>query len=330
LIERLFALQKGASMAAKAQVVSEERLSLLALCTIKGVNWNVLARECQRPGGLARLLVGEVAENSRDGSEAAALLGPALDSLPERRERAQGEIDVAEQSGARLITVLDNAYPSNLRVIPKLPPFLFFRGELHRDDARSVAVVGTRRASAEGIDRAAKLASLLVQEGVTVISGLAKGIDTAAHSAVLDAGGRTIAVVGTGILQVYPRENTKLAERMVDRGAIVSQFWPSAPPTRYSFPMRNEVMSGISQGTAVIEAGKTSGAKMQARLALEQGKRAFLTSSLVTSEEWAKSYIERRGAIEVDSVDDVVKWLRSPEQVEMQSSQRSQLALELV
>jgi DNA processing protein len=326
----MFASQKGGGMATGAQAESQDRLSLLALCTIQGVNWNVLAREAQRPEGLARLLAGNVAEDSRDGRLTAALLVPALDSLAERRDQAQGEIDISAEIGASLVTVLDDAYPSNLRVIPKPPPFLFYRGELNRDDARSVAVVGTRRASAEGVDRAITLASLLAQDGVTVISGLAKGIDTAAHSAVLDCGGRTIAVVGTGILQVYPKENAELAERIVERGAIVSQFWPSASPTRYSFPMRNEVMSGISQGTAVIEASSTSGAKMQARIALEQGKRAFLMSSLVTSEAWAKGYLKKRGAIEVNSVHDVVKWLRSPEQVEMQSSQRSQLALELV
>lgn len=309
--------------------VGKDTLDLLALCTIKGVNWNVLAREAQRPEGLTRLLAGEIGEDSRDGRATAALLADGLETMPERIEQAAGEAEAARGIGAQLVTVLDDGYPSNLRLIAKLPPFLFYRGELRRDDARSVAVVGTRKASAEGIDRASKLATLLIEAGVTVISGLAKGIDTAAHSAVLDVDGRTIAVVGTGILQVYPKENAELAERIIERGAIVSQFWPSAPPARYSFPMRNEVMSGISQGTAVIEASRTSGAKMQARLALEQGKRAFLMSSLVTSEEWAKSYLEKRGAIEVNSVDDVIKWLRSPEQVEMQSSQRSQLALEL-
>jgi DNA processing protein len=314
----------------RTQVTSDDRLHLLALCTIKGANWNVLARGAQRPGGLSRLLSGEIAEDSRDGRATRELLKESLVSLPERVAKAQSEVDMAAGIGARLVTVLDDDYPSNLRVIPKLPPFLFYRGELHRDDARSVAVVGTRNASAKGIDRAVTLATLLVEEGVTVISGLAKGIDTAAHSATLAAGGRTLAVIGTGILHVYPKENTKLADQVAAQGAIVSQFWPSAPPTRYSFPMRNEVMSGISQGTAVIEAGRTSGAKMQARLALEQGKRAFLMSALVTSEDWAKSYLQRPGAIEVSSVDDLVKWLRSPEQVEMQSNQRCQLALELV
>ena len=235
----------------------------------------------------------------------------------------------AANAGAKLVTVLDRErYPSNLRVIPSPPPFLFYRGELERDDARSVAVVGTRRASDEGVRRARKLAEMLAADGVTVISGLAKGIDTAAHSATLDAGGRTIAVIGTGILRTYPRENAKLCEQIAERGAVVSQFWPDAPPTKYSFPMRNAVMSGISQGTAVIEASETSGAKMQARIALEQGKRAFLMSSLVTSETWAQRYLER-GAIEVESVDDVLRWLRTPEQVEQQSTQRDQLSLEL-
>ncbi len=307
-----------------------ERLDLLALCTIRDINWNVLAREAQRPEGMARLLSGKAGEDSRDGRAAAALLADGLDSLQAGRRRAEEEIAAAAARGAQLVTVLDDAYPSNLRLIPKPPPFLFYRGELRRDDARSVAVVGTREASSEGIDRAGKLSSLLVDEGVTVISGLARGIDTAAHSAVLEADGRTIAVIGTGILHTYPKENAELAERIVSRGAIISQFWPSAPPARYRFPMRNEVMSGISQGTVVVEASRTSGAKMQARIAIEQGKRAFLMSSLVTDEDWAKEYLERRGAIEVGSVDDVVRWLRSPEQVEAQSSQRSQLALELV
>lgn len=309
---------------------TEDQRRLLALCTIKGANWNVLAREAQRPEGMARLLNGQVAEDSRDGRATGALLAEGLETLDKRLERVEDEVQAAAEVGAQLVTVLDDAYPSNLRVIPKLPPFLFCSGGLHREDARSVAVVGTRSASSEGLERAALLATRLVEEQVTVISGLAKGIDTAAHTAVVDHDARTIAVIGTGILHTYPKENAELAERILARGAIVSQFWPSAPPTRYSFPMRNEVMSGISQGTAVIEAGRTSGAKMQARLALEQGKRAFLMSSLVSSEGWAQSYVAKRGAIEVDSAEDVVKWLRSPEQVEMQSSQRSQLALELV
>jgi DNA processing protein len=306
-----------------------DRLRLLALCSIEGVSWQVIAREAQAPEGLAHLCAGEMMETSRDGKETQRLLIAALESLDERVERVRSEVARAtDEVGARLVTVLDDDYPANLRVIPAPPPFLFYRGELRRDDARSVAVVGTRDATEEGTRRAGKLAEKLAADGVTVISGLAKGIDTAAHTATLEAGARTIAVIGTGILKTYPKENASLTERIAETGAVVSQFWPTAPPTKYSFPMRNAVMSGISQGTAVIEASSTSGAKMQARIALEQGKRAFLMASLVTRESWAKKYLER-GAIEVSSVDDVLKWLRSPAQVEMQSAQRHQLLFEL-
>jgi DNA processing protein len=324
VIEQMF-VAKGGLVAG-----AEMDLRLLALCSIDGVSWHVIAREALRAGGLARLLAGEVGETSREGEVTRARLQHGLATLDARVERVREMVGAAEEkTGARLVTVLDRAeYPSNLRVIPSPPPFLFYRGQLRRDDARSVAVVGTRQASDEGRRRARQLAEKLAGQGVTVISGLARGIDTEAHTATLGAGGRTIAVVGTGILHTYPAENADLADRIAASGAVVSQFWPDAPPTRASFPMRNAVMSGISQGTAVIEASSTSGAKMQARIALEQGKRSFLMASLVTHEEWARRYLQR-GAIEVHEVDDILHWLRTPEQVEQQSAQRDQLALEL-
>jgi DNA processing protein len=310
-------------------VTEDQNLHLLALCSIGEVNWHVVAREGMRHG-IDRLLEGEVSEASRDGQTTRQRLQGGLADLDAHLDRVRELVERArDQSGARLVTVLDrNEYPSNLRVIPSPPPFLFYRGELRRDDARSVAVVGTREATDAGRLRARHLAERLATDGVTVISGLAKGIDTAAHTATLMTGGRTIAVIGTGILRTYPKENAALADQVAEHGAVVSQFWPDSPPTRYSFPMRNAVMSGISQGTAVIEASATSGAKMQARLALEQGKRAFLMASLVTQEDWAQRYL-RRGAIEVSSVEDVLRWLRTPDQVEQQSSQRDQMTLEL-
>jgi len=310
-------------------MTNDQNLRLLALCSIPEVNWHVVAREALRHG-IDRLLAGEVSEDSRDGQVTRQRLEVGLPGLDGHLERVRELVEhAAERVGARFVTVLDrDEYPSNLRVIPSPPPFLFYRGELRRDDARSVAVVGTREATDAGRSCAQDLAEKLAADGVTVISGLAKGIDTAAHTATLATGGRTIAVVGTGILRTYPTENGDLAEQVAEHGAVVSQFWPDAPPTRYSFPMRNAVMSGISQGTAVIEASATSGAKMQARLALEQGKRVFLMASLVTREEWAQRYLAR-GAIEVSEVDDVLRWLRTTEQVEQQSSQRDQMTLEL-
>jgi DNA processing protein len=307
----------------------EMQTSLLALCALDHVNWHVIAREAQQPLGLERLLQGQLTETSKQARETQKLIAGASGDLAEQRLRAVEEIRRAEDAGAKLVTVLDNDYPANLRVIYNLPPFLFYRGRLERDDARSVAVVGTRDASDDGIDRARRMASLLAEHDVTVLSGLARGIDTAAHEEALAQGGRTIAVLGTGILRCYPKENSELAERIVQSGALVSQFWPSQPPTTYNFPRRNVVTSGMSQGTVVIEASETSGAKMQARLALEHGKRVFLVSRLVTSQPWAQKYVEDRGAIEIRSVEDVLARLRSPTAVEQLSAGRQQLALEL-
>jgi DNA processing protein len=173
------------------------------------------------------------------------------------------------------------------------------------------------------------MARMLVAEGVTVISGLARGIDTAAHRAALDAGGRTIAVLGTGITRCYPAENEALAEQIAGNGALVSQFWPTRSPGRDTFPRRNVVTSGIGQGTVVIEANSTSGAKMQARLALEHGKKLFLVRSLVTDQIWAQNYLTR-GAIEVADVADVVRHLAAPERVQQAGAQRQQLTLTLL
>jgi DNA processing protein len=305
----------------------EIQSNLLALCAIDHVNWHVIAREAQHPGGLERLLRGDLAEKSKEARATQKLLATA--DLDAARRRGAEEIRRAQEVAAKLVTVLDDDYPANLRVIYNLPPFLFYRGRLEREDARSIAVVGTREASDEGIDRARRMAGSLAQNGVTVLSGLARGVDTAAHAETLARGGRTIAVLGTGILGCYPRENADLAERIVESGALVSQFWPAQPPTPYNFPRRNVVTSGMSQGTVVIEASKTSGAKMQARLALEHGKRVFLASRLVTSQQWAQKYVAERGAIEIKSVDDVLTRLRSPAEIEQLSADRQQLALEL-
>lgn len=301
---------------------------LLSLCAVDGASWHLIAREAQRARGLEQLLAGDIVERSQEGRDTARAMRAAIDAgLEAQRERARHEIASARAAGAELVTVLDDAYPANLRVIYNLPPFLFYRGSLERGDTRSIAVVGTRKASADGLDAARRMAGHLVDAGVTVLSGLALGVDTAAHEEALARGGRTIAVLGTGILHCYPKQNTSLAERIAEKGALVSQFWPSQSPARYTFPRRNVVTSGMAQGTVVIEASSTSGAKMQARLALEHGKQVFLISQLVTSQPWARKYVER-GAIEVRTVDDVLSRLRSPEHVEELTAGRRQLVLE--
>ncbi len=311
--------------------VEQERL--LALCAIRvdgrSVDWNLIARQAQLEGSVEGLWSQKLTERSEPAKSAAPLLRAALKDPTPLFERVAAELEAAGSVGARLVTVLDDEYPANLRLIPNLPPFLFYRGELRLDDARSVAVVGTRGASEKGLARADRIVRLLVGEGVTVISGLARGIDTAAHRASLDAGGRTIAVLGTGITKCYPPENKALAEQIAAHGALVSQFWPTRSPGRDTFPRRNVVTSGIGQGTVVVEATSTSGAKMQARLALEHGKKVFLLRSLVTDQTWANNYLTR-GAIEVADVADVVRHLADPERVKQAGVQRQQLTLTLL
>lgn len=183
--------------------------------------------------------------------------------------------------------------------------------------------------TAEGLSRAERMSRLLVDADVTVLSGLALGIDTAAHRACLDAGGRTIAVLGSGIRRVYPAENEALADQIAEHGAVVSQFWPDTHPASYTFPRRNVVTSGMSQGTVVIEAAATSGAKMQARFAIEHGKQVFLLHSLVTEREWARRYLKRPRVHEVSDVADILQLLRSAAEQRNRAMERVQLPLTL-
>ncbi len=306
----------------------QAHVDLITLCRFKGISWYLIAREALRARDLAPLLDGKVAERSTEAAEARRILAASRGALSRARHDAAAIIQAAEARGARLTTVLDEDYPLNLRTIYNLPPFLFYRGRLDADqDARSVAVVGTRQPSPEGVAQAREMARLLAEERVGVLSGLARGIDTAAHEAALEAGGRTVAVMGTGIHVIYPRENAQLAERIVEAGgALVSQFLPNAPPASYSFPRRNVTMSGMGQGTVVIEATSTSGAKLQARLALEHGKKVFLIHALVTAQPWARDYLAR-GAIDVQHVGDILAKLRDPAEIRARAHKAGQLEL---
>jgi DNA processing protein len=156
--------------------------------------------------------------------------------------------------------------------------------------------------------QAAELAEGLAARGVPVISGLATGIDTAAHVAALGVGGRTVAVIGTGLRRAYPKENAELQHRISEEGLVLSQFLPDAPPTKTSFPMRNAVMSGYAVATVVVEAAWRSGARMQARLALEHGRPVFLLDTLL-EHDWARDYASRPGATVVRDVEDVLSRL---------------------
>ena len=308
--------------------ITEEQSRLLAICMVKGVSWYLIAREAQRPNGLERLWSGDIIESSPEATKARALINNSAhrSSITTSNPPFTGRTRGGQRGPTRHCP--GQGIPATLRLIFNLPPFLFVRGELREADLRSVAVVGTRQASEDGLRRARRMSGLLTERQVTVVSGLARGVDTAAHTAALDTGGRTIAVVGTGILRCYPAENRALADRIAENGAVVSQFWPEANGATYTFPRRNVTMSGIAQGTVVIEAASTSGAKMQARLALEHGKRVFLLRSLTEAQPWALEYVKTRGALMVEDVDDVVKSLSSPDRIQAVNESRAQLTLD--
>ncbi|WP_407913829.1 DNA-processing protein DprA [Kitasatospora sp. NE20-6] len=277
------------------------------------MDWSLLARTCESAADIEATLEGNIREQSSTARESLPILRTALAHLPEARDRVVIELEAAELAGARIVTVLDDAYPANLRLVPDRPPFLFYLGDLSDADRRSLAVVGTRGATEDGISRAKRMSKGLVEADVAVYSGLALGIDSAAHVAALNAGGRTVAVLGHGIAsKVYPAANEGLAKQIVrEGGALFSQFWPLSNPARWTFPRRNVVTSGSALGSIVIEASRTSGAKMQARIAYEHGKRVFLLRSLVAQEPWAAKMVSAGRAVMVATLDDVLGQLDS-------------------
>jgi DNA processing protein len=183
---------------------------------------------------------------------------------------------------------------------------LFIAGRLRPGDERSISVIGSRRASPEGLATAGRIAASMTEAGFTIVSGLAAGIDTAAHTSVLRAGGRTVAVIGTGLSHSYPPENAGLQRQIAEGCAVVSQFWPETPPSRQTFPMRNAVMSGLALGTVIVEASARSGARVQARRALAHGRPVFLVSRLLR-QAWADELATRPGVHMVDEAAQIVE-----------------------
>jgi DNA processing protein len=270
--------------------------AIVALLRLPKASWPEVAATVLDRGDPLDVLAERV-----DDDGALFSVGESVDTM---LEAAAGELAAWMAERIDVHNCLDEAYPGQLRDIHQVPPLLFTRGHL-APDTRAVAVVGTREATPEGVSAAAAIARHLATAGVTVVSGLAAGIDTAAHTAALAAGGRTVAVIGTGINRYYPAANTQLQQRIAVEGLVVSQFWPDAPPTKTSFPMRNAVMSGYAAATVVVEAAYRSGARMQARLALEHGRPVVLPRQLL-AHDWARDYAARPGVHVVDNLDDLL------------------------
>lgn len=221
------------------------------------------------------------------------------------RPAADKEMAAFAKSGARLISILSAEYPRLLLQIDDPPPYLYVKGDLVPDEL-AVAVVGSRRASRYGLMVTEKFSRELAEQGVTIVSGLARGVDTAAHSGALVGGGRTIGVLGCGIDVVYPAENAKLYAEIESSGAVISEFPMGTAPLAENFPRRNRIVSGLSTGVLVVEAAEGSGSLITARLALDQGRDVFAVPGNINSAvSRGTNILIRDGAKLVLSVEDI-------------------------
>jgi DNA processing protein len=218
--------------------------------------------------------------------------------------------DQIHSKGIRVLTWMDELYPQRLKEIEQPPPVLYMRGELSQEDTWAVAIVGTRRVTPYGRQVTEEIASFLAANGVTIISGLARGVDAIAHNVALRAGGRTLAVLGSGVDKIYPPENRAMADQIMQHGAVLSDYVPGTPPESTNFPPRNRIISGLSMAVVVIEAGETSGALITAEFAAEQGREVFaVPGNILAPQSKGTNKLIQRGAHPLLSASDIMEAL---------------------
>jgi DNA processing protein len=268
--------------------------------------WPALHTQCLRhfttPGMWQRL--------SQDGIGALEALLPGVTEKLTAMQKSQAfvqEVERLQKTQVRVVSIVDPHYPQSLQWIPDPPLVLYVHGTLLPEDGLAVAVVGSRKPSPYGKLMAQRLSTALVQHGFTVVSGLARGIDSLAHQAALDAGGRTMAVLGSGINVTYPPENRRLAAAISQQGAVLSEFPFDTKPDRWNFPRRNRIISGLALGTLVVEASTSSGTLHTARHALEQGREVFAIPGRVDApNSQGTNGLIKSGAKLVESIADIV------------------------
>ena len=273
----------------------DERRALVALAAVPGVGSGRVRALLASFGSAAEVFAAPEARLSRvDG------IGKGTARSIARADpwaHADDQLQRADALGARLLTLADDAYPERLRHIYDPPPFLWVRGELLPRDARAVAVVGTRKASEEGRHAARRLGRELAEAGVTVVSGLAYGIDIEAHRGALEGGGRTVAVLGSGVDRIYPSRHAGTVRQILDerQGAVVSELALGTTPDAGNFPRRNRIIAGLSTATVVAEARVSGGALLTAMMALEQNREVFAFPASVFAEGQGTNRLIRRG-----------------------------------
>ncbi|MFH1622449.1 MAG: DNA-processing protein DprA [Candidatus Omnitrophota bacterium] len=218
------------------------------------------------------------------------------------------ELKLARENNINILTILESGYPESLKNIYDPPAVLYVKGQLLDSDYNCIAIIGSRRASFYGISSAFRISSELANMGITVVSGLARGIDAASHRGALQVNGRTIAVLGSGILRLYPPENKELAESISDNGAVVSEFSLKTSPLARNFPRRNRIISGFSLGVVVVEAARNSGALITADLAMQQSREVFAVPGKMDSVTSTGTHgLIKQGAKLISNTDDIIE-----------------------
>lgn len=285
------------------EAVTDEHVALVALLAEwdgaeprrRYSAWSAIVAEVIRRGSALAVLYERHPLTLDGATEAEHALGRARTRLAQWRT-----------AGVQLLTMLDRGYPLQLKPVQPLPPVLFVRGSLPAG-AVGVSVVGSRDASTYGQQMADAIARGLVQRGIAVISGLANGIDTAAHQATLTAGGRPIGVLGTGINRLYPETNRALHGDVAAAGALVSQFAPEQPPDKHTLVLRNATMAGLSRASVIVEASERSGSRVHARCALACRRPLILADTVVASTLWGNELSRRPGVYVAGSTAEVLR-----------------------
>lgn len=299
-------------------MMDQERISWLALNTVKRVGAVRLRALVDAFGSATAAWQAAPKQWAAAGMQATVVQNFAEARTSFNSDRLLADL---QKNNVGFFTLLDDEYPRRLKELEQAPPVLFFRGDLIPEDEWAVAVVGTRNVTAYGQQVAEELGAFLAHNGITLVSGLAKGVDALAHKAALDAGGRTLAVVAHGLDSVYPPQHRGLADRIVASGALISDYALGTPPDAANFPPRNRIISGLSLAVVIVEAGEQSGALITAGFAAEQGRETFaVPGSIYGAQSKGSNMLIQRGAHPLLKFDDLLEALNLEMMGEMKAA----------
>jgi DNA processing protein len=318
-------MSAGAVAAAVTKPASDQGTYWLALALTPGLGPTRIKKLIEHFGAADRVFQASLTELEATGMRAVSAQSIATGKS---LELAQQECVKAAEAGAKIISLSDPEYPSRLKEIYDPPVVMFVRGSVEVLAQPGIAMVGTRHPTPYGSGMAERLSTDLAARGLVIISGLARGIDTASHRGALAAKGKTVAVLGTGIDVMYPKENTRLTEQIVALGgALISEFPVGTPPTPQNFPIRNRIISGMSAGVLVVEAAEYSGTRITSRCALEQNRDVYAVPGNVTNKSsWGPNTLIKQGAKLVATWEDV--WEELPADIQAALSSRQNESLE--